>query len=204
MAPSPMSGQLAWWASESPFPQWTSRLRHQGQLTPGPSACSAGHGRLKEQPGELTLLLLSEATSSPETWAGLWAPESSGRPDRLSSPSGPGESGLRARYSPREGWADACTGGRTTLLGAGATPHQLRALPDVTWASKAQAASAPAPDQTRPQAPLPIARCTDHEATGTARVWDVCHQAPSCPGAMVGVSPSHSQSRGRWLVLNSY
>lgn len=100
------------------------------------------------------------------------------------------------------GWQPAQVAGPHCWVLGPAIPHQLRALPDGTWASEAQAASAPS--QMGPsQVPLPIARCTDHEATGAARVWDVCHQrTPArCHGG--GVTQPVLSPGGRWLVLNS-
>lgn len=54
-----------------------------------------------------------------------------------------------------------------------------------------------------PRCLVPVARCTDHEATGAATHVGHVPSSPRLPGTMVRVSPSCFLSpRGRWLVSN--
>lgn len=197
MAPSPMSGQLAWWARQSPI----------STVDVSPLAPRAVNTR------SLCLQCWArEADSS--LCSSTWGPPPAQRPGldcgllshqegRTSSPLpvAQGRVGSGQDVPPgRDGLTPAQVAGPHCWVLGPAIPHQLRALPDGTWASEAQAASAPVPDQTRPQVPLPIARCTDHEATGAARVWDVCHQAPSCQVPWWGCHPAVlSPGAGGWF-----
>lgn len=92
--------------------------------------------------------------------------------------------------------------------------QQSRALPDLTleaptfshWAAKAprDPLRPPTPgSQARPRRLVPIACCTDHEATGHCHACGA-HAVVLPPDGHCGrgVTQPFSQSRGRWLVLN--